>query len=349
MSFSPHTQENIAHMLRTLGLSEVDDLFGEVAAVLPPTDIPELPGVSEFELRHQLWDVARLNGRPDQTPCFRGAGAYEHYVPAAVLNIISRGEFLTAYTPYQAEISQGTLQAMYEFQTMVCELLGMEVANASMYDGASALAEAALMAMRIAHKRRLLVSGGLHPHWLHVLQTYTANLEPEIVLLPARDGLTTPDHVADALDPHTAAVLIQSPNVFGLIEPIRQIGARLSDHPALFILAAYPTSLGLLTSPGEAHADIAVAEGQPLGIPLSYGGPYLGLFATKLAHIRQMPGRIDDLLGNVTAKTADHFATVSRQPVLGVIVTVFVPVEKLCKHKPPVNLDLLLFHPRRPS
>ena len=295
MSFSPHTQENIAHMLRTLGLSEVDALFDEVAAVLPPTDIPELPGVSEFELRHQLWDVARLNGRPDQTPCFRGAGAYEHYVPAAVPAIISRGEFLTAYTPYQAEISQGTLQAMYEFQTMVCALLGMEVANASMYDGASALAEAALMAMRITHKRRLLVSGALHPHWLHVLRTYTANLEPDIVLLPVRDGLTTPEHVTDALDPDTAAVLVQSPNVFGLIEPIRQIGARLSDHPSLFILAAYPTSLGLLTSPGEAHADIAVAEGQPLGIPLSYGGPYLGLFATKLAHVRQMPGRISGL------------------------------------------------------
>jgi glycine dehydrogenase subunit 1 len=292
MSFSPHTEEDIARMLRTLGLSDVDDLFDDVAAVLPPTDIPELPASSEFGLRHQLWDIARLNGRPDQTPCFRGAGAYEHYIPAAVLNTISRGEFLTAYTPYQAEISQGTLHAMYEFQTMVCELLGMEVANASMYDGASALAEAALMAMRITRKRRLLVSGALHPHWLQVLKTYTANIDPEIATLPLRSGTTTPDEVAAALDSDTAAVLIQSPNVFGLIEPIRRIGARLRDRPALYILAAYPISLGLLTSPGEAHADIAVAEGQPLGIPLSYGGPYLGLFATKLGNIRQMPGRI---------------------------------------------------------
>lgn len=148
------------------------------------------------------------------------------------------------------------------------------------------------MAMRITRKRRLLVSGALHPHWLQVLKTYTANLDPEIATLPLRSGTTTPEDVAAALDSDTAAVLIQSPNVFGLIEPIRRIGARLRDHPARYILAAYPISLGLLTSPGEAHADIAVAEGQPLGIPLSYGGPYLGLFATKLAHIRQMPGRI---------------------------------------------------------
>ena len=295
MSFTPHTREDVAHMLSALGLPDIDSLFAEVRAALPPGDVPDLPGASELELRHQLWDIARLNGRPDQTPCFRGAGAYEHYVPAAVGSLLSRGEFATAYTPYQAEVSQGTLQAMYEFQTMVCELMGLEVANASMYDGASALAEAALMAMRITRKRRLLVSETLHPHWLEVLRTYTANVEPEIVLLPAADGVTSLGGIADALTDDTAALVIQNPNVFGLIEPLRRIGARLADHPALYIVAAYPPALGLLTSPGEAQADIAVAEGQPLGIPLSYGGPYLGLFSTRLKHLRQMPGRLAGL------------------------------------------------------
>jgi glycine dehydrogenase subunit 1 len=279
-------------MLAALGLSEVEELFTEVRAALPPGEVPAAAGASELELRHHLWEMARLNGRPDQTPCFRGAGAYEHYIPAAVSSIISRGEFLTSYTPYQAEISQGTLQAMYEYQTMVCELLGMEVANASMYDGASALAEAALMAMRLTRKQRLLVAETLHPHWRQVLDTYTANVAPEIVPLPAPGGLLDPEQVARALDDETAAVLVQNPNALGLIEPLREIGAHLVRHPAMYIVAAYPTALGLLTSPGEAQADIAVGEGQPLGLPLSYGGPYLGLFATKLEHVRQMPGRI---------------------------------------------------------
>ncbi len=291
MSFSPHTREDVERMLRAIGLPQVDRLFDEVRAALPPGEVPDLPSYSEFELRHHLWDIARLNGRPDQTPCFRGAGAYEHYVPAAVSHIISRGEFLTAYTPYQAEISQGTLQAMYEFQTMVCELMGLEVANASMYDGASALAEAALMAMRITRKRRLLVSAAIHPHWLQVVRTYTANVEPEIVLLPAPQGVTSREALADCLDEETAAVIVQNPNVFGLIEPTREIGSQLQGR-GLYIIAAYPTALGLLASPGEAGADIAVGEGQPLGIPLSYGGPYLGLFATRMEHLRQMPGRI---------------------------------------------------------
>ncbi len=292
MNFVPHTDDDIGRMLAALGLSQVDDLFAEVRAALPPGEVPDLPGASELELRHQLWDMARLNGRPDQTPCFRGAGAYEHYVPAAVQYLLSRGEFLTSYTPYQAEISQGTLQVMYEFQTLICQLLGMEVANASMYDGASALAEAALMAMRLTKRRRLLVAETLHPHWRQTLATYTANVAPDLVTLPAPEGVLDPETVADLLTEDTAAVLLQSPNVFGLLEPVHEIGAHLVRHPALHVVAAYPTALGLLTSPGEAHADIAVAEGQPLGLPLSYGGPYLGLFATKLEHVRQMPGRL---------------------------------------------------------
>jgi len=292
MGFVPHTEDDVGRMLAALGLSDVEELYTEVRAALPPGDVPDLPGASELELRHHLWEIARLNGRPDQTPCFRGAGAYEHYVPAAVPSLVSRGEFLTSYTPYQAEISQGTLQAMYEFQTAVCELLGMEVANGSMYDGASALAEAALMAMRLTRKHRLLVAETLHPHWLQVLHTYTANVAPEIVTLPAPDGLLDPEQVARALTDETAAVIVQNPNALGLLEPLQEIGVHLASHPAMYLVAAYPTSLGLLTSPGEAHADIAVAEGQPLGLPLSYGGPYLGLFATKLEHVRQMPGRI---------------------------------------------------------
>jgi glycine dehydrogenase subunit 1 len=292
VSFIPHTEQDIAHMLAALGLPDVDSLFDDVRAALPAGHPPALPRSGELELRHHLWDIARLNGRPDQTPCFRGAGAYEHYIPAAVSHIISRGEFATAYTPYQAEVSQGTLQAMYEFQTLVCELMGMEVANASMYDGASALAEAALMAMRITQKRRLLVSEMLHPHWLRVLETYTTNLAPEIIAIPATQGVTTPQAVAAALSESTAAVIVQNPNVLGLVEPTIAIGDLLSRRQALYLVSAYPTALGLLASPGDAQADIAVGEGQPLGLPLSYGGPYLGLFATKMEHVRQMPGRI---------------------------------------------------------
>ncbi len=302
MSFIPHTDRDVAHMLDALGLSHIEQLFEEVRAALPPGDVPDLPASSEFELRHQLWDIARLNGRPDQTPCFRGAGAYEHYVPAAIPHLLSRGEFLTAYTPYQAEISQGTLQAMFEFQTMVCELLGLEVANASMYDGASALAEAALMAMRITRKHRLLVTKALHPHWLQVLRTYTANVEADIVALPTENGVTSPDGIASLFDDDTAAVILQNPNVFGLVEPIREIGSLLGGHPALYLVAAYPIALGVLASPGEAGADIAVAEGQPLGLPLSYGGPYLGLFATRREHIRQMPGRISGLASDTAGR-----------------------------------------------
>jgi glycine dehydrogenase subunit 1 len=292
MSFTPHTTDDLAKMLQLAGLSNVDELFDEVAAALPPGDVPDLPASSEFELRHHLWDIARLNGRPDQTPCFRGAGAYEHYVPAAIPQLLSRGEFFTAYTPYQAEVSQGTLQAMYEFQTVVCELFGLEVANASMYDGASALAEAALMAMRITRKRRLLVSEGLHPHWLQTLQTYTSNVAPELVHVSLCDGVTEPNAIAAAMDSKTAAVIVQNPNVLGLIEPTRELGTTLAGTDALYVLGAYPISVGLLASPGEVDADIAVGEGQPLGIPLSYGGPYLGLFATSMRHVRQMPGRL---------------------------------------------------------
>jgi len=292
MSFVPHTREEVARMLGVLGLPDVDSLFAEVQSSLPPGVMPEIPSSSEFELRHHLWDMARLNGRPDQTPCFRGAGAYEHYVPAAVSHLISRGEFLTAYTPYQAEISQGTLQVMYEFQTLVCELLGMEVANASMYDGASALAEAALMAMRITRRHRLVISEAVHPHWIEVLRTYTANVAPEMVFVPAAEGVTDVQALGAALNEETAAVILQSPNVFGAIEPMRQVGELVKATPALYIAATYPVALGMLACPGEAGADIAVGEGQPLGLPLSYGGPYLGLLATKMEHIRQLPGRI---------------------------------------------------------
>ncbi len=292
MSFVPHTREDVARMLKTLGLSRVEDLFSEVEAAAPPGALPEIPSASESELRHQLWDIARLNGRPDQTPCFRGAGAYEHYVPAAIPALLSRGEFLTAYTPYQPEISQGILQAMYEFQSLICELMGMEAANASVYDGASALAEAALMAMRITRGRRLVISEAVHPHWIEVLRTYTANVEPEIVFAPAPDGATSIPDLAALITDDTAAAIVQSPNVFGIIEHVREAGAAVGPTGALFIAAAYPISLGMLATPGEAGADIAVAEGQSLGLPLAYGGPYLGLFATRMKYVRQMPGRV---------------------------------------------------------
>jgi glycine dehydrogenase subunit 1 len=292
MTFIPHAEADRREMLRTIGVSSEDELFGNIPEKFRLDGEIDLPSaLSEWEALAALRELA---GESRGLICFAGAGYYDHHVPAAVDHLIRRSEFYTAYTPYQAEVSQGTLQSIYEYQTMVCELMGLDVANASMYDGASAMAEAALMAYAIQRNRnKVIVSHTVNPHYRQVLDTYNMGLGLPVELAPRTDaGVTDLERLEEMLDDETAAVIVQSPNFYGVIEDIEGAATAAHDAGALLIAVADPISLALLKSPGECGADIAVAEGQPLGNPLSYGGPVVGLFAARKAYIRQMPGRI---------------------------------------------------------
>lgn len=281
-------------MLGAIGVSSVDALFEDVPPPMRlerPLDLP--PPLPEAELMEHLRGLADRCGHADRLICFLGGGAYDHHIPSVVWHLAGRAEFTTAYTPYQAEVMQGELQAAYEYQTMLCELTGMDVANASMYDGASALAEAAVMARDLTRRGAVVVSTAVHPHYRAALHTYTRPLGIEVVEIPHEDGVTPADAVRAAVGPKTAAVLVQSPNVFGCIED----GDALADaaHGAgglLVVAVAEPISLGLLRPPGAFGADIVAGEGQPLGNPLNFGGPYLGMLATREAFVRRMPGRL---------------------------------------------------------
>jgi glycine dehydrogenase subunit 1 len=296
MRFLPHTDDDIRAMLGVVGVSDVAELFADVPVDLRARATLQLaPGVSEPEVRARLEELAARNTAAQQR-CFLGAGAYPHFVPAVVDQILQRAEFYSAYTPYQPEVSQGTLQVIFEFQSLVAMLLGMEVANASMYDGASATAEAVLMALRIHPKRpRIILSRALHPQYREVVRTYTTGAgNIELIEAPIGvDGRTDREWLAAALNEQTAAVVVGYPNFFGVVEDLAAIGALARQHGALLVTATTePVALGLLQPPGAYGADIAVAEGQSLGIPMSYGGPGVGLFATRTAYVRMMPGRL---------------------------------------------------------
>ena len=293
----PHTEAELRQMLATIGVGEVEELFDRaIPAALRlrgPLDVP--PSLDEPALRLHLRELAAANADPLRAVSFVGAGTYVHPAPAAVDPIIRRGEFYTAYTPYQPEVAQGTLQAIFEFQSMVARLLGFEVANASMYDGASATAEAALMAMRVTEKTRVVVSAALHPWYRETLETYLGGGHGEIVTVPFDDasGATRPETVNAALDDQTAAVLVQSPSYLGVIEALPALAAAAHDRGALLIVAVpEAASLGLLRPPGSCGADVATGEGSSFGLGPSFGGPALGLFACQQKHVRQMPGRL---------------------------------------------------------
>ena len=293
MKYTQLTDNQVETMLQTIGVGSIDELFSVVPQAQRlgrPLDIPV--GVSEMEVLRDVGSLAGRNASCNELVCFMGAGAYDHFVPTVVDELAMKGEFLTAYTPYQAEASQGALQAFYEFQTMVCQLTGMDVANASLYEQASAVAEAVLMAGGGGRKDRVLVSQAVHPDTRQVLDTYTADLplKPEVV--PAADGVTDLMALANTVDGRTAAVVVQSPNFFGCLERLDTIARIAHEAGALLIASVDPLSCGLVKSPGEMGADIVVAEGQPLGIPLSYGGPFLGLLAARQKFTRKMPGRI---------------------------------------------------------
>ncbi len=281
-------------MLAEIGVSDFEQLVSDIPKQFraKPMRLPQ--ALSEQELRREVTALADKNHKGRQYKLFLGAGAYEHFVPSVVNHMILRGEFFTAYTPYQPEASQGTLQAIYEYQSMMCELTGMDVSNASLYDGASAAAEAMLMAL--AEKegaRRVLVCETLHPDWRDVIQSYAHNREIQVEVIPSRGGITDAEALNKAVAAGGVACLIaQSPNFFGCLEPMQALGETVHAAGGLFVAAAYPISLGLLQPPGEYGADITVAEGQCLGNALGFGGPYLGIFACKDALKRRLPGRV---------------------------------------------------------
>jgi glycine dehydrogenase subunit 1 len=292
-SYIPNTEADRAKMLGAMGLSSVTELF-EVIPAEKRYPALELPApLSEMEAKRLLLDLAERNADLEHYPSFLGAGSYHHFVPSVVDHVVSRGEFYTAYTPYQPEVSQGTLTSIYEFQTMVCSLVGMDVANASMYDGATALAEAALMAVRATRRSRLVVSSTIHPRYRQVLQTYTQGIGMEIQEAEqAEDGAMNASEVKRLLDDTTAALLVQHPNFLGCLEDLERLSELAHAAGALLVVGADPIALGLFRAPGDLGADIVVGEGQCLGSPPSYGGPYVGLLACRQKYVRQMPGRL---------------------------------------------------------
>ena len=288
MVYIPNADSDRRAMLDTIGASSLEDLFCDI-----PEEVKDrfrslnLPSRSELEARRILEALASLNADPGGVVSFQGGGIYDHYIPSVVSHITSRSEFYTAYTPYQPEVSQGTLTAMFEFQTLICELTGMEIANASLYDGASALAEAVLMAQRIRGTKRVAVARSLFPHYRRVLETYCWAADIDIVEIPYTERGR---YDVTAVPEGICAFVLQTPNAFGVIESLDGLKEALAD--TLLIVAVNPISLGLLEPPGSFGADIVAGEGQPLGLPASLGGPLLGFFATRKEYLRQTPGRI---------------------------------------------------------
>ncbi|MBN2453894.1 MAG: aminomethyl-transferring glycine dehydrogenase subunit GcvPA, partial [Candidatus Omnitrophica bacterium] len=290
MNYVPHTDNDRSAMLRTIGVRSVEDLFKDIAPALRPAsfDIPE--GKSEFEVCRYIKKLASKNAV--NLINFVGAGFYDHYIPAAVDALSSRPEFYTAYTPYQPESSQGWLQSIYEYQTAVCELVELDAANASLYDGGTALYEAAMMALRLTGRNKVIVDQGVNLIYRTMLYTYTRNLSIEFVETSVVHGQSSREEVFRHLDDKTAAVILQNPNFFGAIDDYTDIVRKAHSLGALAIQSTYPIAMGILKTPGEMGFDIATGEGQSLGMPLSFGGPYLGFMAARKEHIRQMPGRI---------------------------------------------------------
>ena len=289
MRFVPHTESDIHEMLAALGLQTLDQLFDQIPPPVRldrPLDMPS--GVSEMEVVAEMEAMAGRNTSMDDVVCFAGAGAYDHYVPAVVWALAGRSEFYTSYTPYQAELSQGVLQALFEYQSMICELTGLEVANASLYDGATALAEAVNLALSSAGRGRVLVSGGVDERYVETLRTFGrgAGYEPEVFELENGRG-GKPEVGSDV-----ACVVVQHPNRYGNLEPVRELFGAAHDGGARTIQVFDPLSLGVLAPPGDQGADVAVAEGQVLGNHLNFGGPYLGIIAARLDDVRRLPGRI---------------------------------------------------------
>jgi len=294
MPYLFNTPEDQQAMLAAIGAASLDDLFARIPAALRvrgPLDLPA--ALSELELEQHVAALAGKNLAASQSLCFLGGGSYDHFVPAVVDAVASRGEFYTSYTAYQPEVSQGNLQATFEYQTLICQLTGMDVSNASLYDGGSAFVEAMLLCMSVTRRLgKVVTSSSVHPEYRQIADTYLRPLGAEIVTLDAATGATPLDKLAAAVDGETACVLIQQPNFFGCLEDVQVAAEIAHQHGALLVVSFDPISLGLLKRPGDQGADVVVAEGQSLGTPMLYGGPYLGIMACREPFVRRMPGRI---------------------------------------------------------
>jgi glycine dehydrogenase subunit 1 len=296
MPFIPNTVTDQKDMLKKIGVKDFEELLKSIPEGVRFSGKFNLrEGLSEIEVLTEINELANKNLSVSEAISFLGGGAYDHYIPSAIQAITSRPEFLTAYTPYQAEVSQGTLQAIYEYQTMICRLTGMDVANASMYDSGSALAEACLLAFHHKNRKQIILSGPINPKYIKVSETICEGNQIEIKTIPHKDGISDIDNLKNSISAKTAAVVVQQPNFLGYLEDAGEIANIAHNAGAMFIVSIDPISLGILTPPCEYGADIVTGEGQPLGIPLNLGGPYLGIFAVKQELLRKIPGRLSGI------------------------------------------------------
>ncbi|RCK74046.1 MAG: Glycine dehydrogenase [decarboxylating] (glycine cleavage system P1 protein) [Ignavibacteriae bacterium] len=296
MPYIPNTEEDRQEMLNSIGVASFNELIKNIPEEIilkEKIDIPK--SLSEYEVVKELQHLEKLNHPTSELVSFLGAGSYDHFIPSAINAIISRSEFYTAYTPYQAEVSQGTLQAIYEYQTMICQLTGMDIANASMYDGGSALAEAALLAVNHTGRNEIIVAGKIHPNYLRIIKTYCEGQGIVVNELVSSRGALLPEKLALNISDKVAAVIVQQPNFYGCLEDVDELSNITHQSGALYIVAVDPISLGILSPPGDYGADIVVGEGQVFGISQNFGGPYLGIFAAKEFLLRRMPGRISGI------------------------------------------------------
>jgi len=321
--YCPHTPQEINEMLSAIGVASVEELFSAIPAELRAKTFNIPPGMSEFETFDRMKAIAGENS--SEMLNFIGGGFYDHIIPAAVDHLSGRAEFYTAYTPYQPECSQGTLQALFEYQTAICRLTGLNVSNASLYDGGTACAEAAMMALRVTGRNKIIIDGCVNPFSRQVLKTYLFNLDVDVVEIPPLDGLLNRDELSKLLDETVAAVLVQNPNFFGCVDDFSELAKEVHAKEALLISSVYPISLGILKSPGEMGVDIAVGDGQSLGNPLSFGGPSFGFIAAKKTFIRNMPGRI---IGE----------TVDNQGRRGFVLTLQAREQHIKRHKATSNI-----------
>jgi len=291
--YIPHTREDRREMLKEIGVKSVEELLEPIPQKVRLTRYLDIPAqISEIELAHLMRKLSQENAGTDEYTCFLGGGAYDHFVPGVVDHLASRSEFYTPYTPYQPEASQGILQVFYEYQSLICNLFQMEVSNASLYDGATALAEAIVMAHGITQRKKVLVARTVHPEFREVMLTYTKAIGMHLIEIGYKDGITDLQELEDNIDDGTCCVVIQSPNFLGYMEDVRELEKITHRFGSLYVVYVDPVSLGLLTPPGEFNADIAVAEGQALGNPIYFGGECLGIFTTKREFLRKMPGRL---------------------------------------------------------
>jgi len=291
--YLPMTEEDMKEMLETIGVSSVDELFHDIPEEVRFKGEYNIKAAkSETALMKELFQLAGKNADLKENISFLGAGVYDHYIPVIVDHVLSRSEFYTAYTPYQPEISQGELQAIFEFQTMICELTGMEVANSSMYDGGTALSEAAMLSAGHTKRKTIIISTAVHPEYREVLKTYAKGQHLQVIEVPVKNGITDLNKLKELVNDQTAAVIVQYPNFFGRIEPLKELEELIHSHKAMFVVSSNPLSLGILTPPGKFGADIVVGDAQPFGIPSAFGGPHCGYFAVTNKLMRKVPGRL---------------------------------------------------------